>query len=224
MQYYGNVNVDVSNGNGFVSGPSFTQMTSTTITGTAGYNSNYAIYPNQMPIAYNNNAGATRMIVFSKDTGGSSAGGITSSSSWTWARLSGGNLTPTNMRNIWTAMPTVAGQYTANYQVQSSQNLRASAGSSGVVYIPGGHGTSGGVYQWVSGSSSTVNTNLVFEYKPVGQAANSAYTDPNHYWMVESGETSAVYFRSNNQYGNNVAQPNAATGVLASRYGGIAVY
>jgi len=50
----------------------------------------------------------------------------------------------------------------------------------------------------------------VFEYKP------NPGSDPNHYWMVDTGENGSVYFRANGEYGNS--------GTFNQRYVGIAVY
>ena len=222
MRFFGTNNIDTGSGAGFVAGPNFVTMSAATTTGTIAYNSDYAVFPGVFPTGYNNGAGATKMLVFAKDKGGLSDFGITSSSTFVYSVLSG--LSATSMQNIWKSSPAVAA-YSCTFFTRASNNLRGSSGFSGTVYILGNHGSSSGVHQWVAGASSNVNTNLVFEYKPQSQTENGAYTDPNHYWMVDSGESSACNnFRGNNQYGNGVSGSSAATGVLGVRYGGIAVF
>jgi hypothetical protein len=143
------------------------------------------------------------MVVYNKITsGGSEAGGITST---TYKAIRFSGLNGTNMRDIWAGHPSV-GQYTPSY-VTTGNSGRTSG--SGTAYILGSHGTSGGVSQWVSGGSGNVNNFLVFEYKP------NPGSDPNHYWMVDTGQDGSSYFRANNEYG---------AGTFVTRYGGIAVY
>lgn len=207
---------DLSNGSGFEHGPSFTEMSANTTTGTASYNTEYNLYPNLMPTAYNNGAGASRMIVFNRTNSGYSEGGIVSST-YKYFRMS--NISASNMTAIWKGFAS-AGQYTASFVVHGNTG---DYGNSGTVYIQSGHGSSGGVYQWTS-VSGAVNSYVVFEYKPVGQSENSAYTDPNHYWMVDNGVSGSAYFRFNPEYGNLATQPNAASGTFGIRWGGIAIY
>lgn len=96
------------------------------------------------------------------------------------------------------------------------QALFGRTGGSGTVYIAGSHGSGAGVYQWVANNPGNVNTNLVFEYKPIGYSEDSSRTDPNHYWLIGNGDAADTYFRANGEYG--------ASGVLQIRWGGIAIY
>jgi hypothetical protein len=189
---------------GFEYGPTHSEMQSTGFSGTAGWRSEYFAHPYLFPLQYNNGSGASRMIVFNITTsGGSSTGGITSTT-YKAVRFTG--LSGTNMRDIWAGHPSV-GQYTPSY-VTTSNTGRTSG--SGTCYILGSHGTSGGVSQWVSGGTGNVNNFLVFEYKP------NAGSDPNHYWMVDTGQDGSSYFRANNEY--------ATSGTFNQRYAGIAVF
>jgi hypothetical protein len=190
---------------GYEFGPTHSEMQSTSYTGTAGWTNEFFVHPYLFPIQYNNGSGASRMIVYNKTTtGGSSAGGITSTT-YKAVRFTG--LSGTNMRDIWAGHPSV-GQYTPAYETTGNSGRTS---GSGTAYILGSHGTSGGVSQWVSGGTGNVNNFLVFEYKP------NAGSDPNHYWMVDTGQNGSIYFRENNEYG-----PGGAT--FRNRYGGIAVF
>jgi hypothetical protein len=202
-----------------VPGPNFLSMSSNATTGTFGFSNSFNLFPNLMPIAYNNGQGATRMIVYARDTTtGTLEGGTTSSTSWVYARISG--LTPANYRDLWKSSPAF-NQSSAPYTAFSSSNIRSGATVSGTVFILGGHGSGGGVNQWVSTAASNFNNFVVFEYKPVGYAENNLFNDPFHYWMVETGVSASTLFRSSPFYGNNAA---SASGVLGSRFGGIAIF
>ncbi|MFZ4773744.1 MAG: LamG-like jellyroll fold domain-containing protein [Terrimicrobiaceae bacterium] len=189
---------------GFEYGPTFASMTSTGITGTAGYGSEFNVYPNLMPIQYNNGAGATRMIVFNRTNTGTSDNGIQGATNYKWLKVTG--LTPENMRAVWASTPS-RGAYTVSYTAVGNSGRTS---GSGIGYILGSHAPGAGVHQWVSGDSANANTNLIFEYKPF------AATDPNHFWMIDTGEAASVYFRSNGEYGT--------AGVFNIRWGGIAIY
>jgi hypothetical protein len=205
--YYQELHDSTNDGgdSGYEFGPTHSEMQSTGYSGTAGWTNEYFAHPYLFPIQYNNGAGASRMIIYNKTTGGgSSAGGITSTT-YKSTRLTG--LNGTNMRDIWAGHPGV-GQYTPAY-VTTGNSGRTSG--SGTCFILGSHGTSGGVSQWVSGGSGNVNNFLVFEYKP------NPGPDPNHYWMVDTGQDGSTYFRANGEYGTGGA-------TFRSRYVGIALF
>lgn len=198
-------NASSGTSNGMERGPTWSEMTNSSFQGTAGYTSEYIAYSSMYPQQYNNGSGASRVIIGNRTNTGSSSGGI-HSATYKYIRLTG--LTPTQMYQLWDNYP---GQYDYAPSFQAFGNTGTRDTGSGTCYIQGAHGSSGGVVQWVANSYNNVNDYLVFEYKPeIG-------TDPNHYWMVDNGQSGATYFRANSLYGTG--------GTFGPRrYGFIAVY
>lgn len=181
---------------GSETGPYTTEQTSTAMYGTAAYDSEFRFAPTTFLANYNNGLGATRMIYFARSNDGSSAIGIGSSSSKHWVRISNpsnGSFAP------W------AGSSTYESPTNSASFL-TNDGYTGTAWHSSGHDSSGGVNQISSGQH--VNDYLLVEWKIWDG------TDPNHFWMVDSGQAGDVYFGANSEY----------TGVLNNRWGGMLAY
>ena len=185
---------------GYENGPTQTEMNAASISGTSGYSNEFRLSPAEFVNNYN--GGASRLAMYAHTGGGSSNSGITGANNARWVRFS----SPSNgTLKTWACDNFSSATNTANFLTWN--------GNSGTAYHSSGHSNGGGVNQ--ISSAATVNANLLFECKwdPSG-------SDPNHYYMIDGGQSSDPYFRINAEYGNS----NNNNGTLYNRWGGFGVH
>ncbi len=185
---------------GYENGPSQTEMNAASISGTSGYSNEFRLSPAEFVNNYN--GGSSRLVMYAHTGGGSTNQGITGANNARWVRFSN----PSNgTLKTWACDNFSSATNTASYVTWN--------GNSGTAYHSSGHSNSGGVNQIAS--AATVNSNLLFECKwlPSG-------SDPNHYYMIDGGQSSDPYFRINGEYGNS----NNNNGTLYNRWGGFGVH
>ena len=185
---------------GYENGPTQTEMNAASISGTSGYSNEFRLSPAEFVNNYN--GGSSRLVMYAHTGGGSSNQGITGANNARWVRFSN----PSNgTLKTWACDNFNSATNTASYVTWN--------GNSGTAYHSSGHSNGGGVNQIAS--AATVNNNLLFECKwlPSG-------SDPNHYYMIDGGQSSDPYFRINGEYGNS----NNNNGTLYNRWGGFGVH